>query len=134
MVLRKNFLNLCHHKDDLSVKAEWHFSAISHGKGACDSLGGTFKRLAVRASLQRPYNDQLMTSRQLFDWAYTNVPAAYFGYCSNEDYVKERSSLERCFQLSRTISGTRKLHSFVPISDSTVEVRHYSASDASKDG
>ena len=28
----KNFLNLCHHKDDFGVKAEWHFSATSHGK------------------------------------------------------------------------------------------------------
>ena len=51
---RKNFLNLCHHKEDIGVKAEWHFSATSHGKGACDGLGGTIKRLAARASLQRP--------------------------------------------------------------------------------
>ena len=118
---RKNFLNLCHHKDDFGVKAEWHFSATSHGKGACDGLGGTVKRLAARVSLQRPYNDQLMTPRQLFDWACSNIPAAYFGYCSNEDYAREQSSLEHRFQLSRTIPGTRKLHSFVPISDSTVE-------------
>ena len=120
---RKNFLNLCHHKDDFGVKAEWHFSATSHGKGACDGLGGTVKRLAARASLQRPYNDQLMTPRQLFNWACSNIPAAYFGYCSNEDYAREQSSLEHRFQLSRTIPGTRKLHSFVPTSHSTVEVK-----------
>ena len=53
-------------EDDFEVKAEWHFSATSHGKGACDGLGGTVKRLAARASLQRPYNDQLMIPRQLF--------------------------------------------------------------------
>ena len=70
---RKNFLNLCHHKEDFGIKAEWHFSATSHGKGACDGLGGTIKRLAARASLQRPYNDQLMTPRQLFDWACSNI-------------------------------------------------------------
>lgn len=67
---RKTFLNLCYHKDDFGVKAERHFSATSHGKGACDGLGGMVKRLAARASLQRPYNDQLMTPHQLFDWAY----------------------------------------------------------------
>ena len=108
--------------------SEWHFSATSHGKGAFDGLG---KRLTARASLQQPYNDQLMTPCQLFDWTCTNVPAAYFGYCSNEDYAKEQS-LEWRFQLARMIPGTRKLHSFVPISNSTVEVRHYSASDASR--
>jgi len=48
----KNFLNLCHHKVDFGVDAEWHFFATSHGKGPCDGLGGTVKRLAARASLQ----------------------------------------------------------------------------------
>ena len=48
MVLRRStkleeFLNLCHHKDDFKVAAEWYFSATSHGKGACDGLGGTVK-------------------------------------------------------------------------------------------
>ena len=51
---RENFINLCHHVDDFGVPAEWHFSATSHGKGACDGVGGTVKRLAARASLQCP--------------------------------------------------------------------------------
>ena len=104
----------------------------SHGKGACDCLGGTVKRLATHASLQRPYNDQLMTPRQLFDCACSCIAAAHFGYCSNEDYAREQSSLECHFQLSHTIPGMRKLHSFVPISDSTVEVKFYSSSDVSR--
>ena len=54
---RKNFINLCLHKDDFGISAEWHFYATSHGKGACDGVGGTVKRLAARASLQKPYND-----------------------------------------------------------------------------
>jgi len=49
---RKNFVNLCLHNHDFGIKAEWHFSATSHGKGACDGLGGTVKRLAAKASLQ----------------------------------------------------------------------------------
>ena len=38
---------------------------------------------------------------------------------STEDYVKQQSGLERHFELSHTIPGTRKLHSY----DSTVEVK-----------
>jgi hypothetical protein len=87
------------------------------------------KRLAARASLQRPYNDQKMTPHQLFEWATANVPAIHFGYCSKDDYEREQQNLERRFHLSRTISGTRKLHSFVPISKSKVRVRFYSACD-----
>ena len=52
------------------------------GKGACDGVGGTVKRLAARASLQRPYDQQIMTPRQLFDWAAGKVPAVFFQYCS----------------------------------------------------
>ena len=124
---------MCYHRDDFGVSAEWHFSATSHGKGACDGLGGTVKRLAARASLQRPYNDQIMTPRQLFDWASTNVPAVHFGYCSTDDYQREQHNLEQRFNQSRTIPGTRKLHSFVPASNSKVRVRVFSASDTFKE-
>ena len=46
--------------------------------------------------------------------------------------MREQSSLEHRFQLSQTIPGTRKLHSFVPILDNTVEVKFYSSSDVSR--
>ena len=32
-IIRKNFINLCHHYE------EWHFFAISHGKGSRDGVG-----------------------------------------------------------------------------------------------
>ncbi len=60
-------MNLCNHEKDFDVKAEWHFSATSHGKGACDGVGGTVKRLAARASLQRPYDEQIITPIELFE-------------------------------------------------------------------
>lgn len=65
----KNRKNLCNHEADFGIQAEWHFSATSHGKGASDGVGGTVKRLAARASLQRPYEQQIMTPLQLFEWA-----------------------------------------------------------------
>ena len=36
-----SFIKLCYHHKDFGVDAEWHFSATSHGKGACDGVGGT---------------------------------------------------------------------------------------------
>ena len=87
---RKNFINLCHHEADFGVPAEWHFSATSHDKGACDGVGDTVKHLAARASLQRPYDQQTMTPRQLFDWAAENVPATFFQYCSLDSTRKKQ--------------------------------------------
>ena len=130
---RKNFLNLCHHKEDFGLSAEWHFSATSHGKGACDGLGGTVKRLAARASLQRPYDQQIMTPRQLFDWATKTISTVHFEYCTTDDHKREKNYLEQRFQASQTIQGTRKLHSFVPTSNDTMIVKSYSASTISKE-
>ena len=49
--IKKTFINLCFHEADFGVPAEWHFSATSHGKGACDGVGGTVKdRLQELAS------------------------------------------------------------------------------------
>ena len=58
----KNFINLCYHEKNCDIKAEWH----SHGREPCDGLGGTIIRLAAKASLQRAYNNQIMTPRQLY--------------------------------------------------------------------
>ena len=56
----KNFLNLLHHETDFSKRVEWHFFATLHGKNACDGVGGTIKRLAAYAILQRPTTDQIL--------------------------------------------------------------------------
>lgn len=62
----KNFTNLYYHEDDFSVPAEWNFFAPAHGKSPCDSLGGTIKRMAARASLQLSPEQQITTSQQLY--------------------------------------------------------------------
>lgn len=91
------------------------------------------KRLAARASLQKPYNDQIMTPHQLFDWASANIPAVHFEYCSSDDYKAEQKKLEDRFMKARTIPGTRKLHSFIPVSKGKLQVKAFSASDSSRE-
>lgn len=112
---RKNFINLCHHYSDFAVEAEWHFSATSHGKGACDGLGGTVNRLAARASLQRPYEQQIMTPLQLYNWACCTLKAKNFSYCTYTEYSQVKDQLETRFDTSRTIPGTLQYHSFIPV-------------------
>ena len=109
------------------------FSATSHSKGACDGIGGTVKCLAARASLQRRYDQQIMTPHQLFEWASDNIPAVSFEYCRTDDYKREQAYLEEQFQRSRMIPGTRKLHSFVLISKDRVRIRAFSSSSISKE-
>lgn len=128
----KNFINLCHHEKDFDMKAEWHFFATSHGKGPCDGLGGTIKRLAAKASLQRAYNNQIMTPRQLYEFGKENIPGIHFLYTSQEEWSKEKTLLEERFNIACTIPGTLKLHSFVPTSLSELKVKFVSNSTDDK--
>ena len=43
---------ISHHEDDFGLVAEWNFLATSHGKTACDGIGGTVKLPVTKASLQ----------------------------------------------------------------------------------
>jgi len=124
---RKNFINLCYHEDDFGMPAEWHFFATSHGKGPCDGVGGTVKRLAARASLQRPYDRQILTPRQLFEFGCSEIPTIKFYYATIAEYDHESNLLSLRFESTRTIPGTHKLHSFRPISREEVEVRQFSS-------
>ena len=56
----KNFLNLCSHKEDFSIEAEWIFFATSYRKSLCDGIGGAVKCHAAKWNLQRPLNNQIL--------------------------------------------------------------------------
>ena len=47
----KNFMNLCLHKQDFCLDAEWIFFATSHSKSPCDRIGGSVKCHAAKRSL-----------------------------------------------------------------------------------
>ena len=113
--------------------AEWHFFATSHGKGACDGVGGTVKRLAACASLQRPYSDQIMTPRQLFEWCSQNIQKIQFNYVTVEDYKVEKTLLSERFNQCQSIPGTRSFHAYIPLSTSTtmLKVQTFSGSERS---
>ena len=66
------------------------------------------------------YDQQIMTPRQLFDWAAKNVPATFFEYCSLNDYKKAAIFLEKRFKQAHTLPGTQRLHSFTPVSKTKI--------------
>ena len=50
----------------------------------CDGVGGTVKRLATRASLQRPLDSQIITNCQLFEFAGQNISGITSFYVDSE--------------------------------------------------
>ncbi|KAG8237637.1 hypothetical protein J437_LFUL013615 [Ladona fulva] len=115
---KKNFINLCYHEEDFGITAEWHFFATSHGKGPCDGTGGTLKRLAAKASLQR-LDNQISTPNELFLWASENLHSkVYFKvhFFAEKDYAEGTMILKNRFATTKQIRGTLNYHSFIPVS------------------
>ena len=63
---KNNFSNICYHFADFALNCEWHFFATSHGKSACDGIGGIIKRTVAKASLQRVYNNQILSAEDMY--------------------------------------------------------------------
>lgn len=115
---KKNFINLCHHKQDFGIAAEWHFSATAHGKGPCDGVGGTVKRLAAKASLQRPLENQILTPCELYEWSVKNITGISFDFSTQEEHVLSEIFLKDRFSEAHTIKGTQQYHAFIPLASS----------------
>lgn len=124
-----NFFYLCQLKKLYGCDAEWHFFATSHGKGPCDGIGGTLKRLATKASLQRTHNNHILSAKSLYDWAKNNHSIMHYEFCSLNDYNKHYKALEKKTKKIKTIEGTQSFHAFIPFNDRSIKVKTYSFSN-----
>lgn len=129
----KNFANIYHHEDDFGIPAEWNFFATAHGKGPCDGLGGTVKRLAARASLQRSSQDQITTPYELYRWAVDSgtISSIVIRYVDHHVYNKEKELLNARFAAARPIKNTQSLHCVIPDKSGIIKSKLYSMDDSS---
>jgi hypothetical protein len=100
----------------------------SHGKSACDGVVGTLKRLAAKASLQQPYNDQIMTSHQLYEWAQCSIHNLSLDFVTENEYKEEECLLSSQFATAETVHGTQQLHAFMPVKKGVLNTNIYCAS------
>ncbi|XP_034240315.1 uncharacterized protein LOC117644795 [Thrips palmi] len=126
---RFNMKNVAMHEADYGVPAEWHFFATSHGKGPSDGLGGTLKRLATRASLQRPYEDQIQTPEELHAWAATSLKGLNCVFVKSAAVRKHERKLNRRFSTAVALGGIRSHHSMIPLSATTLLMKVLSSSE-----
>ena len=123
-------LNLCRHKDDFGIDATWVFFATSYGKSLYTGIGGTVKRLTTRASLQRPYSDQILDVSSMMVFFRQTSPGIEFFYISKKRMEEVRLELKGRFALGQTIPGTRSYHFFKPVSSNVVAFKHTVEDDA----
>ena len=87
------------------------FFATLHRKNPCGRVGGTIKRLA---SLQHPFSNQILTPKQLFDFAEANVDDITSFFVSSEEVLSNTEFLQSQFATSSTFKGTQSHHQLVP--------------------
>ena len=121
--------------EELTANREVHLKHYNH----CIVIRLNFwylipsKRLAAKASLQRPYSSQIMTPHQLFDWAIQNIKGVQIKYRTMDDYGQEEIFLEERLKISRTIPSTQKLHCFKSLSNTKILTRSFSNSSIAKE-
>ena len=118
MACRANFCS----EADFGIKAQWNFFATSHGKGACDGVCGCMKRCAAKASLQRPYSDQILTAADFFKYCQDNFPNIQCFFTPKAEVEQVTADLEQRFSTAVTILGTQKHHHFRPIGGGKLEI------------
>jgi len=124
---RKNFYNLCHHKADFNIEEKWIFFATNHGKQPCDGIGGTVKRLVAKASLQRPYNEQILTPTMMFQYCKNTIKDIEFIYVQQDELQETRKFLKLRFErIKSPVPGTRSFHEFSPLNDYKIAVKRCS--------
>ena len=87
-------------------------------------MAGTVKRLATKASLQRPNESQIMYAKQLYEFAMKEIAGMCFCYVTNEEYKEEAQLLQERFDKSKTV--TQKYHCFKSLNTTMVEGKYYS--------
>ncbi len=105
------YLILCH-PSLLQVTASWDYSEAGHGKGPCDGVGGTVKRMADQAVKQ---GNRIQSGWQFFQWAIvqTNTLIQY-QYVTEEDYTNEQEVIDKNMPPLVAIDGTLQLHAVKP--------------------
>lgn len=123
-----NFASLLSHESRYGIKAEWHFFATSHGKGACDGIGGCVKNAARTASLQRNSQNQITTPKHLFDWAVLHFKKITFDFCTNAECQDHEKWYQSEYKDCKTIPKTRQFHAFIPIEKNRLMCKIFSNS------
>ena len=98
-----NFSNICNHEKDFGVTCEWHFFATSHGKSACDGVGGAVKRTVAKASLQRSLGNQILTVNDMFNFCIQNLGSKIKFFVTSAEEIEETEQ-----QLKERFEGAKK--------------------------
>ena len=117
-----------YHEEDFGISAAWawNFFATSHGKNACDSVDGTIKREAAKASLQAVTTGHLLSSVPF--WVGLNPHKkcdknVTLFFASVEEIKHHMEPQIARFLGAKTAPGTMDFHCFIPADNKELIVK-----------
>jgi hypothetical protein len=112
----------------LEYKPSGIFFPTSHGKGASDGVGGTFKRSASRACLTSINKCLMKDAKEMYDWAINNMQTMTFSYVDDSEYAPRKELLKERYESAKTIPGTQSHHGYLGVDKCHVEMKVFSES------
>ncbi|XP_069138828.1 uncharacterized protein [Argopecten irradians] len=81
------------HMNLFAVSASWNYFESGHGKGPCDGLGGTAKRMADLAVRQNKC--KIQDAKAIFEWGNSSQTSIKYLFVGSEFITEVRSDLEQ---------------------------------------
>ena len=114
------FSVIANHQSLYNVAARWNYFEAGHGKGPCDGLGGTVKRMADEAIRQG--NATIQDAKEFFDWAKkSSMKNVEFVFVDKHDTQTKQESL--CEMKTKALKGTMQIHA-VGMTEDPCTIKH----------
>lgn len=110
------FKNLCELQVLFKKKLSHSYCASGHGKGQNDADGGSVKRKARRASLQRDFDNQILSAQDLYQFCVSEMGDTFlFYFVSKTETETSRKEYQARMPTLQTVPGTRTFHFIRPL-------------------
>ena len=104
------FQAIMDHKEKYGIAARWNYFEAGHGKGPCDGVGGTTKRMADEAIRQGTCSIQ--DAQEFYEWAVSStMKDIHFVFVPKD--TCERKQGEFAQMVTKPVKNTMKLHAVV---------------------
>jgi len=119
------FQIVCEHETDFGVCARWNYLETGHGKGPCDGLGASVKRMADLAVKQ--HKCLIQDASDFFKWTLKRADETKVKYIQyTEQNIEEASETLKLKKQAIPIQGTMKIHAVCPTGQNSIAVREMS--------
>ncbi|XP_052087680.1 uncharacterized protein LOC127724675 [Mytilus californianus] len=107
------------HQNLFGVDATWNYFETGHGKGPCDRIGGTSKRIADQAIKQGKIVVQ--DAREYYEHVQVHHTSATYVFVESTDCVKSRLELTEINKTLKPVQGTMQIHSVVGVATGEIK-------------